>query len=145
MIARIMRTLRRVPCLVVFGLVVAAWPAPVPAQTPSPAEIADYQAKLARYEQARQAYNAQASVYWDAIADKRRTRNAKRREHVAITIDDYVLTHPPQYAGPPRPIDPLGRPTPPDRPEIPVVADFLKAASEQFGVVLDRPQNAADF
>ena len=145
MAARLLRAVHHIASLMVFGLAVTAWSAPVPAQNASPAAIADYQAKLARYEQARQAYDAQASVYWDAIADKRRTRNAKRRERVAITIDDYVLTHPPQYAGPPRPVDPLGRPTPPDRPVIPVIADFLKAAAEKFGFVPDRPQSDADF
>ena len=85
-------------------------------------------------------------AYWDAISDKRRTRNAKRRDHTAITLDDYVLTQPPVYTGPPRPVDPYA-PTapPPERPEIPVVADFLKNAAEQFGFIPDRPANDMDF
>lgn len=115
------------------------------AQTPSPAALADYQAKLKKYEQARAAYDAMADAYWDQVVEKRRTRNAKRRERIAVTIDDYVLTQPPQYAGPPRPADPSGRPTQPTQPEIPIIADFLRAAADQFGFVPDRPQNDADF
>ena len=113
---------------------------------PTPAAIADYQAKLAVYEGVRGAYEAQASAYWNAIGEKRRARNTKRRDHQPIELDDYVLTQPPVYSGPPRPIDPRN-PTqpPPERPEIPVVADFLKNAAEQFGFVPDRPANELDF
>ena len=49
---------------------------------------------------ARDAYEAEAGAYWSAIAEKRRGRNAKRREHQPVTLDDYVLTQPPVYAGP---------------------------------------------
>jgi len=121
---------------------------PAGAQGPvSPAAIADYRAKLAQYEQARRAYDEVASVYWNAVVEKRRLRNAKRRERAAIGIDDYVLTQPPIYAGPPRPIDPLAPPGPPpsELPPIPLVADFLKAAADQFGFVPDRPQSELDF
>ena len=44
----------------------------------------------------------QAEAYWDAVADKRRLRNAKRRTHRPIALADYVLTQPPVYSGPPR-------------------------------------------
>jgi len=123
--------------------------APVRAQgfaAPAPAAIADYEAKLAVYERVRGAYEAQASAYWDAIGEKRRARNTKRHDHLPIGLDDYVLTQPPVYSGPARPIDPRspGQP-PPERPEIPVVADFLKNAAEQFGFVPDRPANDLDF
>jgi hypothetical protein len=141
MSVRIMRPARRT---VLLGLLATA-AVPASAQTPSPAAVADYQAKLKRYEQAREAYAVQADAYWNDIADKRRIRNAKRRDHVAITLDDYVLTHPPQYSGPPRPADPFGRPPPPEQPEIPVLADFLQAAAQEFGFVPDRPQSDADF
>ena len=61
-------------------------------------------------------------------------------------LDDYVLTQPPIYTGPPRPVDPRAPVTPPpERPEIPVVADFLKNAAEQFGFVPDRPASDIDF
>src|SRR5215475_5573380 len=132
-----------------FAAAVTLSAAPVHAQgfaQPTPAAIADYQAKLAVYEGVRGAYEAQASAYWDAIGEKRRTRNTKRRDHQPIELDDYVLTQPPIYSGPPRPIDPRN-PTqpPPERQEIPVVADFLKNAAEQFGFVPDRPANELDF
>ena len=57
-----------------------------------------------------------------------------------------MLTQPPVYAGPPRPVDPRapGVPTP-ERPDIPVVADFLHNAAEQFGFVPDRPASDLDF
>jgi hypothetical protein len=116
------------------------------AQAISPAALADYQAKLAQHQAARDAYETEADAYWDAIAAKRRVRNAKRREHRPIELDDYVLTQPPVYSGPPRPVDPRA-PTqpPPARPDIPVVADFLQNAAEQFGFVPERPANELDF
>jgi hypothetical protein len=111
------------------------------AQAVSPTAIADYQAKLAQYQAARGVYDAEADAYWDAVASKRRVRNAKRREHRSIDLDDYVLTQPPIYSGPPRPIDPQApAQPPPERPDIPVVADFLQNASEQFGFVPQRLQ-----
>lgn len=103
----------------------------------------DYQTALAQYTQARAAYERVASTYWDDIADKRRIRNAKRRNNQPATADDYVLTQPPVYSGPPRPVDPNAPGPPPDeRPPIPLVADFLQAAREQFGFVPDRPSEA---
>ncbi len=101
----------------------------------------DYAEKLQRYLEARRAYEAQAEPYWDAIAEKRRQRNAKRRAREPIGADDYVLTQPPLYAGPSRPIDPNApRDTPePDKPPMPVVADFLRHAAAQFGFMPQRP------
>ena len=133
----------RATSFLVAGLLLAA--PPVHAQGAPPA-AADYQAKLAQYQAARSAYEAEATAYWDAIAEKRRTRNAKRRDHLPIGLDDYVLTQPPIYTGPPRPVDPHA-PTPPpaERPEIPVVADFLKNAAEQFGFIPNRPASDLDF
>jgi hypothetical protein len=106
--------------------------------------LADYQAKLAQYTQARQDYDAQADTYWNAVVEKRRTRNAKRRDHLPILLADYVLTQPPIYSGPPRPINPAG-PPPEERPPIPLIADFLKAAAEQYGFVPQRPPSELDF
>ena len=48
----------------------------------------------------------EAAEYWSAVAEKRRARNTKRRDHLPIGADDYVLTQPPVYSGPPRPVDP---------------------------------------
>jgi hypothetical protein len=65
-----------------------------------------------------------------------------------MQLADYVLTQPPVYSGPPRPVSPLPPPPPPPvppKPEIPVVADFLSAAKEQWGFVPDQPTSDADF
>jgi len=116
------------------------------AQAASPAALADYQAKLAQYQTARDAFAAEADAYWDSVAAKRRVRNAKRREHRPIDLNDYVLTQPPIYSGPSRPVDPHApAQPPPERPDIPVVADFLQNASEQFGFVPQRPASELDF
>ncbi len=121
--------------------------APVRAQDASRnPSIANFQARLTQYQAARASYEAEATAYWDAVADKRRGRNAKRRDHLPIGLDDYVLNQPPVYTGPPRPVDPQA-PTkpPPERPEIPVIADFLQNAAQQFGFVPNRPASDLDF
>lgn len=129
--------------LALLAVVLSATPA---AAQVNPQAIADYQAKLAVYEKARAAYDAVATPYWDAIAEKRRIRNAKRRDKIPVALEDYVLTQPPQYTGPPRPVDPQAPDKPPpDQAYIPVVADFLKSAADEFGFVPNRPQNEAEF
>ena len=119
------------------------------AQMVSPQVIEDYRRKLAEYKAAREAYDAEASAYWSSIVEKRRGRNARRREHQPVTLDDYVLTQPPVYAGPRRPANPLGEPeveaTPRPRKIIPVVADLLKAASDRYHWAPQRPATEADF
>ena len=132
-------------CLLAACLLLATRPVQAQSLSSGPA-IADYQAKLAQYQVAHGAYENEASAYWEAVAEKRRARNAKRRDHLPIGLDDYVLTQPPVYSGPARPIDPRA-PTqpPPERAEIPVVADFLKNAAEQFGFVPNRPASDLDF
>jgi hypothetical protein len=106
----------------------------------------DYQSRLAQYTQVRRAYDEIATAYWDQVVEKRRARNIKRRDHQTIQADDYVLTQPPVYSGPPRPVDPNAPgPPPSERPHIPVIADFLKAAAEQFGFVPERPANELEF
>jgi hypothetical protein len=137
----------RSPYSMPLGLVAAFMAAsPVFAQGLPSSAVADYQAKLTLYQGARAAFEAEASAYWDAVSEKRRTRNLKRRDHLPIDLDDYVLAQPPLYTGPPRPIDPRSPvEPPPERPEIPVVADFLRNAAQQFGFVPDRPRSDFDF
>ena len=98
----------RVLGLIAAGLLLAVAPARAQNAPPRAAAIADYQARLAHYTQLRRAYDEQASVYWDAVVEKRRARNAKRRDNQPVELDDYVLTQPPLYSGPPRPVDPNG-------------------------------------
>ena len=117
-----------------------------PAAAPAFAQSADYQAKLAQYLQARQAYEEAADAYWNAVIEKRRLRNAKRRDHLPLTLNDYVLTQPPLYSGPPRPIDtttPGAQPE--EKPPIPVIADFLQAAAERYNFVPQRPASELEF
>src|SRR5712664_3159379 len=118
------------------------------AQAASPQAIAEYRRKLREYQEARAAFEQEASAYWNSIAEKRRGRNAKRRDRQAIALDDYVLTQPPVYAGPKRPVDPS--PSEPDetprpRKHIPVVADLLKAALEHFQFTPQRPADEVEF
>src|SRR5882757_3385955 len=116
------------------------------AQAASPQAIAEYRRKLKEYQAARAAFEEQAGPYWASITEKRRGRNAKRRERQPITLDDYVLTHPPLYTGPKRPVDPAPEPSEPrERKAIPVVADLLGAAAEQFQFAPQRPAAEVDF
>ena len=133
--------------IALLALAVLLTAAPARAQNPAPGPaLNDYRAKLAQYLQARQAYDEQADAYWNAVVEKRRLRNAKRRDRTAIQLADYVLTQPPLYTGPPRPIDPAAPgPEPSERPPIPLIADFLQAAAEQYGFVPQRPQSESDF
>jgi hypothetical protein len=136
--------------LLAAGLLLAS--APCYAQAiPSvarPATSEGYQAALEQYVRARRAFDEEATAYWKAIGEKRQLRNAKRRANEPIELDDYVLTQPPVYAGPPRPVDPAGPspdPTVPRRPDIPVVSDFLRAAAEQFRFVPQPPDSELAF
>jgi hypothetical protein len=114
--------------------------------SPTAAAMAEYQKKLEEYEAARAAFEAVATPYWDSIAEKRRTRIARRRNNEPIAVDDYVLTQPPLYTGPPRPVDPSAPPEEvPERPPVPVVADFLAAAKEQFEFVPQRPRSEIEY
>jgi hypothetical protein len=136
------------PALAVDGAAIPAGTASAMAQAASPQAIAEYRRKLREYQEARAAFEAEASAYWNSISEKRRGRNAKRRVHQAMALDDYVLTQPPLYSGPGKPVDP----TPPEKPEtprqrkaIPVVADLLQAAAEHFQFTPQRPVSELDF
>jgi hypothetical protein len=119
------------------------------AQAASPYAVAEYRRLLKEYQDAHGAFEEQAGAYWNAIVEKRRGRNAKRREHLAITLDDYVLTQPPVYTGPKRPVNP--EPEPPEaRPPrqhkaIPVVGDLVQAASEYFQWSPQKPTSEVEF
>ncbi len=119
------------------------------AQAASPQAIAEYRRKLKEYLEARAAFDQEASAYWNSIAEKRRGRNAKRRERQTIALDDYVLTQPPVYAGPRRPVNPSPEAEEPreprERKRIPVVADLLKAAAEHFQFAPQRPAGEVEF
>jgi hypothetical protein len=117
------------------------------AQAASPQAIAEYRRKLKEYQEARAAFEEEAGAYWAAISEKRKGRNAKRRERQAIALDDYVLTQPPVYTGPKRPVNPEPEEAKPprERKPIPVVADLLQAAAEHFQFVPQRPTTEMEF
>ena len=102
--------------------------------------MAEYRARLAEYNAAQAEYRKLADPYWAQVKAKRAARFAKRRAHHQITLDDYVLTQPPDYTGPKKPIDPSSTVR-----EVPVVADFLQQAAEQFSFAPERPQSEIAF
>jgi hypothetical protein len=131
--------------LLVYLLPGIAAASPMP---PAPAAVmADYHRKLEVYTAARRKYESEADAYWDLIAQMRRIRNAKRRANKDILLEDYVLTQPPVYSGPPRPVDPSAPPEnePPERAYVPVAADFLQSAAKHFNFVPRRPQSEIDY
>jgi hypothetical protein len=123
---------------------VAGAPSTKPAA--SAAAMAEYRRALEEYNKIHDAYVATASAYWSAIADKRKARFAKRARGETLVIDDYVLTQLPVYTGPSKPLDP-SQPkveTPPP-PPVPVVADFLNAAMQEYKFAPRRPQSEIEF
>ena len=117
------------------------------AMAQSPQAMAEYRRKLKEYQEARAAFEGEAGAYWGAISEKRKGRNAKRRAGQAVTLDDYVLTHPPVYSGPKRPVDPSPQPEPEPRPRkvLPMVPDLIRAASEHFQFTPQRPASDIEF
>jgi hypothetical protein len=108
---------------------------PAPSSVPSPslaAAMAEYRRALAEYQKAQANYAAAAEAYWSLIAEKRHRRSAKRANHEQISLDDYVLSQPPVYTGPPAIY-------------VPVVGDFLAAALAEFKFVPRMPQSENDF
>lgn len=109
--------------------------------------VLEYRRKLAEYQAARAAFDEEAGAYWSQISEKRRGRNAKRRSGQQVTLEDYVLEHPPLYNGPKRPVNPEPEETP-DRPTkkpMPVVADLLRAAQELYQFTPQRPSSEVEF
>jgi hypothetical protein len=107
--------------------------------SPGPAS-ADDQKKLKECAAARAKFNAVAGPYWSRIGEKRQVRIAKRRAGEPIRLTDYVLEQPPVYTGPPCPRE-RQEDQPEDKPELPVVADFLRNARELFGF---EPEQASE-
>jgi len=109
------------------------------------AAMAEYRRALEEYNRAWQSYTAASSAYWNQISEKRQLRNAKRARGEPVSISDYVLTQPPVYTGPPKPKIPLKPEVPPPRIYVPVVADFVAAARQQFKFVPRFPQSETEF
>jgi hypothetical protein len=104
-----------------------------------------YRRELEEYTAARQKFDDDTKEYWSSIANKRRTRIAKRRNNQEVLIDDYVLTQPPVYSGPPQPVDPSQPIEEPPRKYVPVVADFLRSAAQEFNFVPQQPRSEIEY
>ncbi|HWG06109.1 MAG TPA: hypothetical protein VG271_13930 [Beijerinckiaceae bacterium] len=104
-----------------------------------------YRRALDAYNAAHDRYTAVANAYWSSITGKRKLRNSKRAAGEALVIDDYVLDQPPVYTGPSKPRNPLKPETPGRRVAVPIVADFVAAAAQQFNFVPRMPQNDIQF
>jgi hypothetical protein len=101
--------------------------------------------RLDEYIRARQKFDDDSSRYWALIVEKRRNRMAKHRNNEMLRIDDYVLTQPPVYTGPPKPasLPQVPQQAPPEY--VPVIADFLKSAAQYFNFAPERPQHEIDY
>jgi len=107
--------------------------------------LAQYRHALDVYERQHGLYAAAAQAYWSAVSAKRQLRNAERAHGEPLSISDYVLDQPPVYTGPPKPRNPL-KPEVPSRPVyVPVVADFLAAAQQEFKFSPRQPQTDGEF
>jgi hypothetical protein len=116
------------------------------AVTPHPQRRATYEEALAAYRNVRDAFEADTAKYWETIRAQRIVRRNKRTDGLAIVEKDYVLSQPPEYAGPSEPKMPdfmiaeqtraggtlqeatASEPTP-------TVANFLAAAKTQYRFV----------
>src|ERR1700752_1360179 len=96
--------------------------------TLSLAQASSEDQRLDEYIRARQKFDDDSSRYWALIVEKRRNRMAKGRNNEMLRIDDYGLTQPPVYTGPPKPanLPQVPQQAPPEY--VPVIADFLKSA-----------------
>jgi hypothetical protein len=112
---------------------------------PTPEAIAAYRQALAEYLQVHDAFLVIDRAYWKSVSQKRALRISKRAHGEPVALDDYVLTQPPKYTGPPRPVNPEAPQEKPPRPYVPVVADFLEAAKQQFNFVPQRPASELGF
>jgi hypothetical protein len=112
---------------------------------PTPGAIAAYKHALAEYLQAHDAFLTVDHDYWKSVTQKRVSRVSKRAHGEPIALDDYVLTQPPKYTGPPRPVNPEAPQEKPPRRYVPIVADFLESARQQFNFVPERPASESEF
>jgi hypothetical protein len=139
----------RSPIRIALMIAVLAPPLVAPRMLPVVTSAHAASASWKDYLAARAAFKAEIEGYWNSIADKRRGRNAKRRDNQQMTLDDYVLTQPPVYHGPPRPPGPAPEPVPEIRQQVtkpnPTVSDLIAAASQIYQWTPQRPASEMDF
>ena len=91
---------------------------------------------------AQRQHEAQLDAYWKMVDATRTERRRKLRANEAVGPADYVMSYPPEYAGPKlspelaRLWDQLKPPPPPST--IPTVADMLEGAKTVYGFVPER-------
>jgi hypothetical protein len=130
------------------GISPSAGQSGLPGPTPAPSDaaaMAQYRRALADYDKARSSYMTAAGAYWTSISEKRQSRSAKRVRGEQLSVSDYVLAQPPVYTGPPKPVNPLKPEVPPSRAYVPVIADFLNAARQEFKFTPRLPQSESEF
>jgi hypothetical protein len=147
-----LRMIRTGVCVALAAALLAAAPGSAPdawgEPEAKPAKAVKPKASIEQYQRAKAAYEKQLDAYWDDITAKRRIRIAKRRDKQQVVLEDYVLTQPPVYSGPPRPAGmPAPRREPKDvkLPPIPRVADFIAAAAEHYKFTPHRPDSDLEF
>lgn len=92
------------------------------------------------YTKAKEQFDRRFQAYWSLVDRKREGRRAKHRAGEAFTASDYVMEHPPKYAGPELPSDVAKiiaslKPPAPEAEPLPNVVDILRHAIEQYSFV----------
>jgi len=104
-----------------------------------------YQRQLNDWQKAYFAYDKKAAQYWTAVAEKRKIRNTKRASGLRIALTDYVLSQPPIYNGPVKPILPVADAQKTFQHDIPSERDFVTASQRVFGYMPERPHDEMEF
>jgi hypothetical protein len=153
--ARICSWRRYLCAALLTGSLAALWISPAASQTalpdlaPAPSDLTaampQYRRALEEYNKAWQSYTAAASAYWNLVSERRQLRNGKRARGEPLSFSDYVLAQPPVYTGPPKPVNPLKPEVRPRPVYVPVVADFLAAARQEFKFAPRLPQGEIEF
>lgn len=114
--------------------------------------VKDYLTQTEAYRQGMREYRRETTKYWDRIGSTRTARRRKRARGKEITLSDYVLDQPPEYAGPPAPVPPsiLRHPKRAEKPEkdkssLPTVPDFLRYAKRHFSFSPELPIDEMDY
>jgi len=153
--ARICSCRRYLLAALLTGSLAALWISSAASQTaqpdlaPAPSDLTaampQYRRALEEYNKAWQSYTAAASAYWNLVSERRQLRNGKRARGEPLSISDYVLAQPPVYTGPPKPVNPLKPEVRPRPVYVPVVADFLAAARQEFKFAPRLPRSEIEF
>jgi hypothetical protein len=100
------------------------------------------------WKTARQNFEDKLDAYWDAIEQKRSERRRKRAKNIPFSADDYVMSFPPQYKGPPLSgglaakydqfLEAQRRANPSPPKELATIPDYLDAAKRVYNFVPER-------